>query len=168
MKPCTKGNVDLRYVRMKLGIWSCLDLRLWKQSLKRLKSFSKGSKQHKADKRAMHIRRALEYVRVILMKSQLTFGKKGKLSPRYIRSFQILKKLGLVVYRVALPPGLEQMHNVFHVSMLRGYLRNPFHVIDHHQIALDDDMIYEEKPIQIIDRQVKQLKNKSIPMVKLE
>ena len=54
------------------------------------------------------------------------------------------------------------------MSMLRVYLRDPFHVIDYHRIALDEDMIYKEKPIQIIDRQVKRLRNKTIPMVKVE
>ncbi|GMP74111.1 hypothetical protein CsSME_00031630 [Camellia sinensis var. sinensis] len=80
----------------------------------------------------------------------------------------ILERLGHVAYRIALPPRMEQMHNVFHVSMLRGYLRDPFHMIDYHQIALDKDMMYEEWPVQIIYRQVKQLRNKTIPMVKVE
>ncbi|XP_028051968.1 uncharacterized protein LOC114256498 [Camellia sinensis] len=102
------------------------------------------------------------------MKGQLRFGKKGKLSPRYIRSFQISERLGPVAYRVALLLGMEQMHNVFHVSMLRSYLRDPFHIIDYHRIALDENMKYGEWPEWIIDRQVKQLRSKSIPMVKME
>ncbi|GMP86577.1 hypothetical protein CsSME_00039304 [Camellia sinensis var. sinensis] len=81
------------------------------------------------------------------MKGQTRLGKKGKLTPRYIRPFQILEKLCPVAYRIALPPGMEQVHNVFHVSMLCGYLRDPFHVIDHHRIALDENMIYEEWPV---------------------
>ena len=74
-------------------------------------------------------RRPLEYevgdhvfILVSPMKGQVRFGKKGKLSPRYIGSFQILERLGPVAYRVALPSGFEQIHNVFHVSVLRGYL----------------------------------------------
>ncbi|XP_028075031.1 uncharacterized protein LOC114277337 [Camellia sinensis] len=102
------------------------------------------------------------------MKDQSRFGRKGKLSPRYIGRFQILEKLSPVAHRVALPPGLEQTHNVLHMSMLRAYLRDPFHVIDYHRIALDENMEYEEWPEQIIDQQVKQLKNKSIPLVKVE
>ncbi|XP_028069602.1 uncharacterized protein LOC114272131 [Camellia sinensis] len=120
-------------------------------------------------------RRPLEYevgdhvfIRVNPMKGQLRFGKKGKLSPHYIGSFQILERLGPVAYRVSLPPRTEQMHNVFHMSMLRGYLRDPFHMIDYHRIALDENMEYLEWPERIIDRQVKQLRNKSIPMVKVE
>lgn len=102
------------------------------------------------------------------MEGQLRFGKKGKLSPRYIGPFQILEIFGPVAYRVALPPGFKQMHNVFHVLILRGYLRDSFHVIDYHRIALDENMEYEEWLERIIDQQVKQLRNKSIPMVKVE
>ncbi|XP_028079104.1 uncharacterized protein LOC114280893 [Camellia sinensis] len=102
------------------------------------------------------------------MKRQMRFDKKGKLTPRYIGPFQILERLGPVVYHITLSPGMEQMHNVFHVSMLRGYLRDPFHVIDHHRITLDKNMIYEEWPMKIIDQQVKKLRNKTIPMVKVE
>ncbi|XP_028095884.1 uncharacterized protein LOC114295785 [Camellia sinensis] len=102
------------------------------------------------------------------MKGHMRFGKKEKLPPHYIGPFQILERLGPIAYRIALPPGMEQMHNIFHVSMLRGYLRDLFHVIDYHRIALDEDMMYEKWPVQIIDRQVKQLRNKTIPMVKVE
>ena len=90
------------------------------------------------------------------------------MSPRYIGPFQILERRGPVAYRVALPPGFEQIHNVFHVSMLRGYLRDPLHVINYHRIAIDDNMEYAEWPERIVDRQVKELRNKSIPMVKVE
>ncbi|XP_028117388.1 uncharacterized protein LOC114315012 [Camellia sinensis] len=102
------------------------------------------------------------------MKGQMRFGKKEKLTSRYIGPFHILERLGPITYHIALPPGMEQVHNIFHVSMLHGYLRDPFHVIDHHRIALDENMMYEEWPVQIIDRQVKQLRNKTIPTVKVE
>ncbi|XP_028103959.1 uncharacterized protein LOC114303008 [Camellia sinensis] len=108
------------------------------------------------------------FIRVVPMKGQSRFSKKGKLSHCYIGSFQVLERLGPVAYRVGLPPGMGQMHNVFHVSMLWGYLRNLFHVINYHQTALDENMEYEEWLEQIIDRQVKQLRNKSIPMEKVE
>ncbi|XP_028055617.1 uncharacterized protein LOC114259786 [Camellia sinensis] len=108
-----------------------------------------------------HGRRTLEYetidhvfICVISMKGQSRFGKKGKLSPRYIRPFQILERLGPVAYEITEPSMMEQMHNVFYMSMLRGYLRDPFHIIDYHQIALDNNMEYEARPIQIINRKV--------------
>ena len=91
------------------------------------------------------------FIRVTPMKGQVRFGKKGKLSPRYIGPFQILERLGPIAYRVALPPGFEQIHNVFHVSMLRSYLRDLFHVIDYHRVALDENMEYSEWPERIID-----------------
>ena len=95
-------------------------------------------------------------------------AKKGKLAPRYVGPFQILERVGPVAYRVALPPNMEQVHNVFHVSMLRGYLQDLSHIIDYQLIALNDNLIYEEKPIQILDRQMKQLRSKVIPIVKVE
>ena len=90
------------------------------------------------------------------------------MSPRNIGPFQNLERLGPVAYRVASPPGFEQIHNVFHVAMLRGYLRDPFHVIDYHRVAIDENMEYAEWPKRIVDRQVKQLRIKSIPMVKVK
>ncbi|XP_028092736.1 uncharacterized protein LOC114292917 [Camellia sinensis] len=97
------------------------------------------------------------FVKVTPMRGHLRFGKRDNLTPRYVGPFQILEKVGLVAYRVALPPNMSQVHNVFHVSMLRGYLPDPSHVIDYHQIELDDKLIYEEKPIRILDRRVKHL-----------
>ena len=63
---------------------------------------------------------------------------------------------------------MSQVHNVFHVSMLRKYIRDPLHVIDYFGIVINEDLGYEEKPIRVVDRQVKQLRSKSIPMVKVE
>ncbi|XP_028122408.1 uncharacterized protein LOC114319586 [Camellia sinensis] len=96
------------------------------------------------------------------------FGKKGKLAPRYIRPFEILEKVNPVAYRLALPPELSQVHNVFHVSILRKYIRDPLHMIDYSEIVVNEDLNYEEKRMRIIDRQERQLRNKSILMVKIE
>ena len=94
--------------------------------------------------------------------------KSGTLAPRYVGPFEILEKVNPVAYRLALPPELSQVHNVFHVSMLRIYTRDPLHIIDYSGIAVDEGLDYEEKPMRIIDRQERQLRNKSIPMVKVE
>ncbi|CAL5428738.1 unnamed protein product [Camellia sinensis] len=99
------------------------------------------------------------FVKVTPMKGHPRFGKKGKLTPRYVGPFQILERVGSVAYRVALPPSMSQVHNVFHISMLRSYLPDPSHIIDHHQVVLDDKLTYEERPIRILDQQVKQLRN---------
>ena len=58
------------------------------------------------------------------------FGKRGKLSPRFIGPFEILERVGTVVCRLALPPGMSGVHKVFHVSMLRKYTPDPDHVVD--------------------------------------
>ena len=60
----------------------------------------------------------------------IRFGKRGKLSPRYIRPFEVLERVGIVAYRLALPPILSSVHDLFHVSMLRKYTPDPTHVVD--------------------------------------
>ena len=58
------------------------------------------------------------------------FGKRGKLSPRFIGPFEVLKRVGMVAYRLVLLPNLLDLHAVFHVSMLRKYTQDPTHVVD--------------------------------------
>ena len=67
------------------------------------------------------------------------FGKRGKLSPRFIGSFEILERIGTVAYRLALPPSMSGFHEVFHVSMFRKYTPDPAHVVDWGQIEVDTD-----------------------------
>ena len=87
---------------------------------------------------------------------------------RFVGLYDILEKINLVTYRVALPPVMENMHNVFHVSMLRDYLRDLLHVIEPTHVLLKDDYTYEEMPIQIVNRRIKRLRNKEIPLVKVD
>ncbi|KAL5578816.1 hypothetical protein UlMin_011258 [Ulmus minor] len=101
------------------------------------------------------------------MKGVMRFGKKGKLSPRYIRPFEILERIGKVAYKLALPSELSAVHNVFHVSMLRKYISNPSHVLERESIEVREDLTYEEQPVQILDRKDKTLHNKVIPLVKV-
>ena len=97
----------------------------------------------------------------------MRFEKKGKLSPRFIRPYEVIEKMGLVAYRLALPPDLEKIHNVFHVSMLRRYRLDPSHVVFSETIELRLDLTYEEEPIEILAQEVKELWNKKIPLVKV-
>ena len=97
----------------------------------------------------------------------MRFGKKGKLSPRFSGPFEVLKRVGEVAYEIALPPELEHVHNVFHVSVLRPYKLDYKHVIEHEPIQFEKDLTYEEVPVQIIDRKVQVLRNKTIPSVKV-
>ncbi|XP_073137245.1 uncharacterized protein [Henckelia pumila] len=90
-----------------------------------------------------------------------------KLAPRFIGPFEILDRVGALAYRVALPPNLDGVHNVFHVSMLRKYVSNPSHVLSMEHLQLSLHMTYEERPIRILDRQERRLWNKSIPMIKV-
>ncbi|XP_012435375.2 uncharacterized protein LOC105761995 [Gossypium raimondii] len=87
-------------------------------------------------------------------KKVLRFSRKGKLSPRFIGPYEVIERIGLVAYRLALPPELEKIHNVFHVSMLRRYISDPSHVITHSEIELQPDMTYSEEPVRILARQV--------------
>ena len=75
------------------------------------------------------------------------FGKRGKLSSRFIRPFEILERVGIVAYRLALPPSMSGVHKVFHVSMLRRYTPNPTHVVYWGKIKVDIDGTFEEGPV---------------------
>ncbi|XP_075481226.1 uncharacterized protein LOC142521939 [Primulina tabacum] len=97
----------------------------------------------------------------------MRFGKKVKLSPRFIGPFEILDRIGERAYRVTLPPNLYRVHNIFHVTMLRKYVSNPTHVLCHEQLDLKPNLSYHERPVQILDRKVKVLRNKEIGIVKV-
>uniref|UniRef100_A0A1S4C4B4 Tf2-1-like SH3-like domain-containing protein n=1 Tax=Nicotiana tabacum TaxID=4097 RepID=A0A1S4C4B4_TOBAC len=101
-------------------------------------------------------------LKVSPVKGVLRFGKRGKLSPRFIGPFEILEKIGGVAYRLALPPRLSGVHPVFHVSMLRKYVEDPSHVLDFSSLQLDSDLTYDVEPVAILDRQVRKLRSKEI------
>ena len=75
--------------------------------------------------------------------------------------------MGPIAYRLDLPPELSKVHNVFHVSMLRKYIPDPSHVLRDQPVELKDNLIYKEKPMQIVDRIEQILRNKVIPLVKV-
>ncbi|XP_072962641.1 uncharacterized protein [Typha angustifolia] len=107
------------------------------------------------------------FLKVSPWKWVFRFGKKGKLSPRYIGPYEILARIGPVAYQVELPSELSQIHNMFHVSVLRKYLYGPSHVLREKPIQLRNDLSYEEQPVQIIDRCVKTLRRRVVPLVKV-
>ena len=90
----------------------------------------------------------------------MRFGRTGKLSPRLIGSYEVIEKVGPVAYRLASPPKLENIHNVFHVSMLKRYRSDPSHVVSSETIELRPYLTYEEEPVETLAREVKELWNK--------
>ena len=107
------------------------------------------------------------FLKVSPWKKVMRFGKKGKLSPRFIGPYEVMKKVGPVAYHLALPLDLEKIHNFFHVLMLKRYRSNPSHVVSSETIELRPDLIYEEEPMEILAREVKEMRNKRIPLVKV-
>ena len=95
------------------------------------------------------------------------FGKRGKLSPRFIRPFEILERIGTVAYRLALLPNISCVRKVFHVSMLRKYTPDPAHVVDWGQIEIDTDGTFEEGPVCIVDSCDQVLLRKTVRLVRL-
>ena len=107
------------------------------------------------------------FLKVSPSKGVMRFGKKGKLSQRYIGPFEILDRVGNVSYRLALPPVLSHIHNVFHVSVLRKYMPDPSHVLEYEPINVREDLSYEEQPVQILDRKDQVLRSRNISLVKV-
>ncbi|XP_012448912.1 uncharacterized protein LOC105772134 [Gossypium raimondii] len=91
------------------------------------------------------------FLKVSPWKKVLKFGRKGKLSLRFIRPYQILKRVRLVAYQLELPPELDRIYDVFQVSMLRWYWSDPSHVVSVEEIEVRSGLTFEEKPVQIID-----------------
>jgi hypothetical protein len=130
--------------------------------------------QNRQKSYADHRRRDLEFavgdkvfLKVTPMKGVTRFGKKGKLNPRYIGPYEILERVGSLAYRLALPPHLSGVHNVFHVSTLRKYVTDPSHVIEVESISVREDLSYEEVPVRIVDKKENELRRRRIPMVKV-
>ena len=81
------------------------------------------------------------------MKSIMRFEIKGKLGPRFVGPFKVLKRIGTLAYKVVLPPSLSKIHNVFHVSTFRKYIYDPSHVVELEPIQISEDLTYEEVPV---------------------
>ncbi|MCI51960.1 hypothetical protein A2U01_0073204, partial [Trifolium medium] len=85
----------------------------------------------------------------------------------FIGPYQILERIGRVAYRIALPPSLSNLHDVFHVSQLRKYIADPSHVIEADNVQVRDNLTVETIPLRIEGREVKKLGNKEIASVKV-
>ncbi|KAL0537684.1 hypothetical protein IC582_026668 [Cucumis melo] len=107
------------------------------------------------------------FLKVAPMKGVLRFERRGKLSPRFVGLFEILEQIGPVAYRLALPPSLSTVHDVFHVSMLRKYVLDPSHVVDYEPLEIDENLSYTEQPVEVLAREMKMLRNREISLVKV-
>ena len=105
------------------------------------------------------------FLKVTPKRGVVRFGKRGKLSPRLIGPFEILERVGTVTYRLALPPSMSGVHEVFHVSMLRKYTSDPPHVVEWGQIEVDTDGTFEEGPVCNLDSRDQVLRRKTVRLV---
>ncbi|GKB41931.1 hypothetical protein Tco_0886873 [Tanacetum coccineum] len=100
-------------------------------------------------------------------KGVVQFGKRRKLSPRYIGPFKILSRVGMVAYKLELPRALQGIHNTFHVSNLKKCLSDEELIIPLDEVRIDEKLHFIEEAIKIMVREVKQLKQSRIPIVKV-
>ncbi|KAL0307531.1 UNVERIFIED_CONTAM: hypothetical protein Scaly_2980600 [Sesamum calycinum] len=105
------------------------------------------------------------FLKVSSWKGILRFGKQEKLSTRCIGPYEILERVGLLAYRLVLSAELSQIHDVFHVSMLRRYRSDASHILREPKIEVSEGLTYVEELIEILDRSIKKLRNKEISMV---
>ncbi|XP_020239400.1 uncharacterized protein LOC109818367 [Cajanus cajan] len=93
--------------------------------------------------------------------------KAKKLNTKFIRSYQILKRIGSVAYQIALPPFLSKLHDVFHVSQLRKYIHDLSQVLELEAVQIKENLTFEKQPVSVVDKKVTQLRGKSINLVKV-
>ncbi|RVW13369.1 Transposon Ty3-G Gag-Pol polyprotein [Vitis vinifera] len=108
------------------------------------------------------------FLKVSPMKSIMRFGRKWKLDPRFVGPFEVLERVDTLAYKVALPPSLSKIHNVFHVSIMRKYIYDPSHVVELEPIQISEDLTYEEVPVQIVDVIDKVLQQAVVKLVKVQ
>ncbi|XP_057999120.1 uncharacterized protein LOC110672629 [Hevea brasiliensis] len=107
------------------------------------------------------------FLKVFPWKKIMRFGRKEKLSPCFIGSYEILGRVSPLAYRLALPLEFDRIHNVFYVSMLRRYRLDPSHILPLQSIEVSPGLAYDEKPMAILAKETKQLRNKQIPLVRV-
>jgi hypothetical protein len=108
------------------------------------------------------------YLKVSPIRGMRSFKIKGKLSPRFIGPFKIVKCVGEVAYQLELPDHLTDVHDVFHVSQLKKYHRVPEEQLPMEELNVQDDLTYMEYPIKILDTLTCVTRNKVIKMCKVQ
>ncbi|GKA96128.1 putative reverse transcriptase domain-containing protein, partial [Tanacetum coccineum] len=117
--------------------------------------------EQETTEKIIQIRERLKTARMV------RFGKKGKLTPRYVGPFEIVECIGPVAYRLKLPQELSCVHDTFHVSNLKKCLAEPDVQVPLNEIEIDENLRFVEEPIEIVERDVKKLKQRRIPLVKV-
>nr|GFA02802.1 putative reverse transcriptase domain-containing protein [Tanacetum cinerariifolium] len=100
-------------------------------------------------------------------KGVVRFGKKGKLNPRYVRPFKVIERIGSIAYKLELLEELSRVHNTFHVSNLKKCYANEPLAVPLDGLNFDDKLQFVEEPVEIIDYEVKRLRNSRVPSVKV-
>jgi hypothetical protein len=108
------------------------------------------------------------YLRVSPTRGIQRFGVKGKLAPRYVGPFEILKICGPVAYRLQLPPQLTAIQDIFHVSQLRKCVKVPTEIIDPQAIEIESDLTYTKHPIRVLDTKERSTRRETIKMFKIQ
>ncbi|GKA49286.1 hypothetical protein Tco_0742359, partial [Tanacetum coccineum] len=143
--------------------------KLFRKRWERLKTARSRRKSY-ADKRLEPLEfqvRDRVLLKVSPWKGVVRFGKKGKLAPRYVGPFEIVERVGPVAYRLKLPQELSCVHDTFHVSNLKKCLAEPDVQVPLDEIEIDENLRFVEEPIEIVERDVKKLKRRRIPLVKV-
>ncbi|GJZ27517.1 hypothetical protein Tco_0571770 [Tanacetum coccineum] len=97
----------------------------------------------------------------------MRFGKRGKLNPRYVGPFKVIERVGTVAYKLELPQQLSRVHNTFHVSNLKKCMSDESLVIPLEELRVDDKLHFVEEPVEVMNREIKQLKRSRIPIIKV-
>ena len=108
------------------------------------------------------------FLRVRPHKSPIRYGKGSKLAPRFVGPFEILERIGPVAYRLALPPSLSRIHDVFHVSVLRKYIYDESHLIDWDALQVESDGQIALEPIRILARRTLSLRGRELDQVRVQ
>ena len=175
MQLSMEGDVDPLSAGMTLEIERWLDLRWCSMLLMSSGLFGsvfmwpRRDTRSGTDKKRMHVELPIGsqvYLKISPSRGVIRFGRRGKLSPRYIGPFPVTERVGEVAYRLDLPPHLAAVHPVFHISQLRskvGERHSP--TIDFSEIEVRPDLTYDQPPVSILDRREKVLRNKTVPLV---
>ena len=107
------------------------------------------------------------FLKVMPKRGVVRFGKCGKLSPSFIGPFELLERVGIIAYRVALPPSMSGVHKVFHVSMLQWYTPDPADVVDWGEIKVGTDGTFEEGQMCIMDSRNQVLRRKTVRLMRV-